>query len=250
MKSKYLVALFASAALAAPATAQAANSYGWAGFHAGINLGYGMGSFHLPTAGSFTDTARTYSLDGAVDTDASGIVGGGQVGYDVLLPSGWLYGLEADIAATSMTKKLSANLDLGAASTMKTTAESGLDTLGTLRTRLGYVTGNDYLIYATAGLAYGSVQTGFSLDLARGTTPLLAIRASRSRTDYGWTAGAGIEHPVTESLSLRAEYLYVDLGAYDIANGPIAVPTGTGSGSIKIGTTAHILRLGLNYSLN
>jgi outer membrane immunogenic protein len=91
--------------------------------------------------------------------------------------------------------------------------------LGTARGRVGYAF-DRYLVFATAGAAFGDVRANFS------NGPI-----SRS-IEAGWTVGAGIEVALGRNWSAKAEYLFVDLAdgscttACTIANpnGPALVP--------------------------
>lgn len=229
---------------------QAADSFNWTGFYAGVNSGYGIGNFHMPASGSLSTGGTNYAFDGVVNSGPSGIVGGAQVGYDRLFANNWLVGVEADAAGTSIGSRLNADLDLGGPGTLQATIKSNLQYVGTVRGRFGYVTDSNYLFYATGGFAYGGVRTDFGLNLSRGGATLLDVTAWDRRIDYGWTAGAGVERPITDHLSLRTEYLYFDLGSHTIADGTFSVPSGTGYGTIRIGTIGHLIRIGLNYALN
>jgi len=94
--------------------------------------------------------------------------------------------------------------------------EHKIDWFGTVRGRFGYPMG-PVLFYATGGLAYGEVnrngnvagQTNFVLG---GTVNNFAGSYSASSTRAGWTAGAGIEGMLSRNWSVKAEYLYMDLG--------------------------------------
>lgn len=93
---------------------------------------------------------------------------------------------------------------------------------GTLRGRIGYAFSN-ILVYATGGLAYGDVK-GKSGSL------------TETKTQVGWTLGAGAEVGLAANWSAKVEYLYMDLGSrsYSI----------TGADN---GLEASVLRLGVNY---
>jgi outer membrane immunogenic protein len=54
----------------------------------------------------------------------------------------------------------------------------------------------------------------------------------------GWTVGGGLEWAVTQSISVKAEYLFVDLGHVDIST---PVPT-----DADVDET-HIVRAGINF---
>ena len=94
--------------------------------------------------------------------------------------------------------------------------------VGTVRGRVGYAM-NNVLIFATGGLAYGTVRAqigGFT----------------ESRTSTGWTIGAGAEVGLTQHWSVKAEYLYVDL-----SDNRFAI---TGLPHAYAGS---VFRLGVNY---
>src|SRR5581483_2090835 len=69
---------------------------------------------------------------------------------------------------------------------------------GTLRGRAGYAY-NNFLFYATGGLAYGTLRAE-SLGLL-----------SENRSGFGWTVGAGVEVGFAPHWNAKIEYLYVDL---------------------------------------
>lgn len=170
---------------------QPLNGYSWAGPYLGANLGYNWGSIRNNT------------------TRPSGFAGGIQAGYN--FHSGPLvFGGEADIQAN------------GASDTFAQWKFSN-PWFGTLRGRVGYAFDN-ILLYATGGLAFGSVRgeavNGFS----------------ESRTTAGWTIGAGAEYGIARNWSAKVEYLYVDLD-----NSRFAV-TGQPNG-YQFG----LVRFGLNY---
>jgi outer membrane immunogenic protein len=95
--------------------------------------------------------------------------------------------------------------------------EQTIDWFGTVRERFGYAAG-PVLVYATGGLAYGEVsrsgnvagQTNFVLG---GTVNTFAGSYSASTIKAGWTVGGGVEGQLAPNWSVKAEYLYVDLGS-------------------------------------
>jgi outer membrane immunogenic protein len=66
------------------------------------------------------------------------------------------------------------------------------------------------LIYGTGGVAYGGGSQNFSVFDAT-TGALWAGNPSSSRV--GWAAGGGVEYAWTNNWTIRAEYLYIDLGS-------------------------------------
>ncbi len=67
-----------------------------------------------------------------------------------------------------------------------------------MRGRAGYAF-DRYLLYATAGAAFGDVKAGYSNHPASDTT------------EPGWTVGAGVEGSFAPHWSAKVEYLFVDL---------------------------------------
>jgi outer membrane immunogenic protein len=82
--------------------------------------------------------------------------------------------------------------------------------------------------------------------------------SSVSENKVGWTLGAGVEAPVGNKLSVKAEYLYVDLGSvtnsFTSAINPagiLAGPAGTAQTTTSVSSIRdHIFRVGLNYHLD
>lgn len=167
---------------AAPAITQIP-AFLWTGFYAGVNAGYGFGSFTGTPANGFRDP--------------DGFVGGGQIGYNHQV-NNVVFGLETDIQY--------ADLRAGAAPGGIAGSRATLDYLGTVRGRVGYAY-DRFLPYVTAGFAYG------------GTTVTVPAIGRGSEFNPGWTAGAGIEYAITNNLTAKVEGLYVDLAESRLLGG-------------------------------
>jgi outer membrane immunogenic protein len=89
-------------------------------------------------------------------------------------------------------------------------ASENLRWFGTFRARLGAVVAPQWLLYTSGGLAYGGVRDSASLISTPATTGTFVGSLSQKRV--GWTVGVGAEYAISPNLSLRAEYLYIDLG--------------------------------------
>jgi len=72
------------------------------------------------------------------------------------------------------------------------------------------------------------------------------VQGSSKETNFAWQAEAGIERELTEHLTLRLGYRYIDMGDIKIALNTIsgAIP----GGSLKGDLTAHEVIVGLRYS--
>ncbi len=96
-----------------------------------------------------------------------------------------------------------------------------------MRGRLGYAF-DRFLPYITGGLALGDINA---------TVPVLP---GGSISNAGWTIGAGLEVGVVSNVSLKAEYLYLDLGNFNCGLNCGLAPGG------NVSFNANLVRGGLN----
>ncbi len=217
----------------------------WTGFYAGTNSGAAWSQHNGKLSVTATDNAGTASSVAA--ESPSGGFGGGQIGYN-WQRSSLVFGLEADADWAGVYDKAAAftqyPLTLG-------TAKSELDYFGTLRGRLGVTTGS-FLLYGTGGFAFGGVRDEIGLSYTNGLiNPVSgALRENASTTATGWAAGAGVEYAITPAMTLKAEYLHIDLGSITSS---ASIPAGSSGGIVAGSLTVHhdydIVRGGLNYRL-
>jgi outer membrane immunogenic protein len=181
----------------------------WTGFYAGVSGGYGWG----------TTTNSPALAGGQVNNNSNGWTLGGTAGYNMDM-GGFVLGGEADLqwANIGYSETVAAG---------EFTAKT--DMFGTLRARAGIPIGQ-VMPYATLGVAYGRGTA--SIESGGATT-------SQSANHFGWTAGVGLEAQATANLSLKAEYLYVDLGSQPYNN--------IGLGSRDVGQRFSVIRAGVNY---
>ena len=196
--------------------------FDWSGVFIGVNGGYGFGRDR-----SFYDSAPpiTSSLD------PKGGFFGGQIGYNYFFAPRWMIGYEADVSAGNIRNTGSVFNPFG--STIG--ANSKTDYFGTARARLGYAV-DHWLIYATGGTAWAHNKF-LEAVIATGV-----VLVGRDQFYYGWTAGAGVEYALDRNWSVKAEYLFADLGKNtDVAS--------LGGGSVLRTTEQklNLVRFGLNY---
>jgi outer membrane immunogenic protein len=200
----------------------------WCGFYIGANVG-----------GSWGDAHSTFDLPGfpaffSDTTHPNGVIGGGQLGYN-WQTGNVVFGIESDIQASDQRDSLTLAAlatPLGAVSLTQSDKETWF---GTTRGRLGFTPGaSNWLLYGTGGVAYGDVHSAFTL-----TTPIGAATVSNSSTRVGWTAGGGVEYMFLPRWSLKAEYLYMDLGTADLSL-PFTI-------SQHIRFQDNIARVGIDY---
>jgi high affinity Mn2+ porin len=196
-------------------------NYDWSGFYVGGHVGYGRGygrnilSDPNPTAGS----------------SFGSLFGGLQFGYNYLLPSRLLLGIEGDISFPNY-------LDDGIVSARTTPFSSvteKLDFVSTVRGRAGYAF-DHWLFYATGGFAWSQARFLERSSLTGNEDKVLRMRT-------GWALGAGAELAIAPGWTARLEYLYDRLGK---ASGTF--PSGTGYESTTVDLNS--VRLGLNRKLD
>lgn len=203
--------------------ASSAPEFSWTGFHVGAHAGYAWGDGGRIAQAIIWDDPHQGGMGptpfGGVETNPSGWFGGLQAGYDHQFANRVVLGVEADIAFGSIEDSTSYF-----AETFRTTLEgragTRIDTFGTARLRLGYAF-DRFLPYVTGGLAWGDVKLrNAGVETIEPSTDrhssgaIEAIPYSRSagETRFGWTVGAGAEYAFDERWSVRAEYLYANLG--------------------------------------
>ncbi|QWG25916.1 porin family protein [Bradyrhizobium sediminis] len=237
--------------------------WNWTGFYIGGNAGYSWGRSNsdvsyfntatglpiVPPAGSITSAA--FDMDGGI--------AGGQAGYNWQTGS-WVWGVEADIQWSGEKGRANylCSAAVGGPCTPGLTApplsvvgtslalDQSLEWFGTARLRGGFLVSPRVLLYATGGLAYGSLKTSGTLSGVTANLTPVSVFGSSSETRLGWTVGAGVEGKITQNWSAKLEYLYMDLGRYDSLTLSLApvVPIGA---RVSSHFTDHILRAGINY---
>ena len=220
----------------------------WTGFYGGLNIGgawdanggqSGASAYYDPNYSIGATVAGTSNLfflpNGNTVGNEGGIVGGAQVGYNFQFNQ-FVIGAETAFQGTSLSgggnntpltlfpSPYNSNNYLTPVGAI-TGANISLPWFGTVRGRAGWLVTPTFLIYGTAGFAYGQVDAwGFNNTLT------------------GWTAGGGVEWMFAPHWSAKAEYLYVDLSN-----------TG-GYGGWNIGQSFHpqlnVVRVGVNYHFN
>jgi opacity protein-like surface antigen len=188
--------------------------YDWTGLYLGLNAGGAFAANSTSASGG--------GISASADNTLSGFIGGAQIGANYQTGPAVL-GFEADYDASTQGKALPPGVLSGS---------TEMPWVATLRARLGVAFGPT-LIYATAGGAGVEVRSP-NLTLPTGST-------STTVTHGAWTAGAGIEYGLTDHLSARLEYLYLDTG--DIMTGAVGPPTTTITSRLK----DNLVRAALNY---
>jgi outer membrane immunogenic protein len=261
----------------------------WTGGYVGANVGYDWGRSGFDSTGSrgtctqpglgctggTTDSDSQFMASGLTfntTLNHSGLIYGGQAGHNWLVHNMFwttdgVLGVEVDFqgksdshSTTYSTFTPNTIFPANPVSTSATLNEK-INTLGTLRGRAGVLWGPSTLIYATAGLAWASASASANYNqflngpFAPATAPF-AGGGSVNTELFGPVIGAGIEWKWTANLSIKAEYLYADLGNLAFNTNTLFAPqvgTGFTYGAAQANVSTHvrdsIARVGVNWKL-
>ena len=195
--------------------------FDWAGAYIGAHTGYGGGKSNATVFDPAASSARN---------NYGGVIGGVHAGYNFVLPSRLLLGVEADLAFPSY---LDTNSIASSITTPNAALIEQLDYAGTVRGRIGYAAPR-WMLYATAGFAWAG-------ERFLNTQPS-GFEEKKLYLRTGWAAGAGVEVAIAPLWSARLEYLYSDYGTANV---------GLGSGTrINSALDFQTLRIGLNRKID
>ena len=217
-------------------------SYDWSGFYLGGHVGYAGGSSNWsakPAGAAGPTAAGSLDLYNAFDgsTGTGSYFAGLQAGYNYVLPSRILLGVEADV---SFPNTIAGTAVVSSPANGTANYSEQVELNGTVRGRVGYAPGH-WLFYATGGFAWSYDQFGRTQlagmpaggTAAPGTTENLFMVPR-----VGGAVGAGVEVALPSNWTARVEYLFTDY-----ASRGVAFPAG--AQSFNSGLTLNQLRLGL-----
>ncbi|MEL6980358.1 MAG: outer membrane beta-barrel protein [Pseudomonadota bacterium] len=178
--------------------APAAPAYVWAGPYIGLHAGYAEADFN----GDYDGGDRTGAID-IDDTDVSGLILGGQVGYNFNVASNTLMGVELDASYFGDDDTVS---EIDQPGDAPQSVSSEVEWFGSLRLRLGQSFGR-VMPFVTGGVGlvnyeYDIVDTGGSV------TPAGGYSSSNSETVFAPVVGGGVELFALKHWTLRAEGMY------------------------------------------
>jgi outer membrane immunogenic protein len=243
-------------ALAAPPTAPMFN---WTGFYIGGHVGGGWSADWsgmtnpLPSPTAFGALPLSFSQKG------SGVIAGGQIGYNWQFAPSWVLGIEADLSRLHIhTSSVNPALTLAGTPFVGAADCPGvqictafmtrdLDRLGTVRGRVGYAW-ERWLAYLTGGFAYGRVSFSGNYQVC------CQHPVSFTDTKTGSTIGGGLEYALPGTWgnwTIKGEYLFVRLGSATGTVPQMSPPDPRFAVRYDWNqTNIHIVRFGLNYKFN
>ena len=243
---------------AMPAPIAAAPIYNWTGFYVGLNLGGAWNDTRddvFPTGCFLTNVAlrwRSHQQSAALGfspSDGLRLHRRCAGGYN-WQAANWVFGIEGDINYSGISDGSSINRPVVAplVGNFIHTESDKLNWFGTFRGRLGMTVTPSFLIYGTGGLAFGQVKSASAVSF---TTTTDVYAGSIDDTRFGWTVGGGGEWMIAPQWSIKAEYLFVDLGKASYTQTCItavcAAFTPPPSYQTDLRVHEHVARVGVNY---
>lgn len=201
------------------------------GMYLGANLGYADGD----TRDVNNPQASKKSFDGAR--------GGVQLGYNWAIQDGLFWGLEGDLQLGSTKKSWEGRKENQYNSYY---TEDKVKHSLALKAKLGYAQ-DKWAVYGTAGAVWAKTENmlGCNRALVTATNGCATnFETSKKSTANGYTVGLGGEYLVTDRLSMKLEYNYVDLGK-TTAN--LQDPNAPAKAARKFDTDYSLVSLGVNY---
>jgi high affinity Mn2+ porin len=183
----------------------AVTAYDWSGFYLGADVGLASGrsnwSATQPGGPNMNGSLDFFHTFGAFDGSGSHF-GGLHAGYNYVLPSRLMFGVEADV---SFPSTLQGEQDLSSAFIGAANYNDTIELFGTVRGRIGYDI-SLWLYYVTGGFAwtYDQFTRTQLTDSPTGSAPTGTVETSFLGR-IGWTVGAGAEAPIAPGWTARFE---------------------------------------------
>jgi outer membrane immunogenic protein len=241
---------------APPTAVPIAPVFTWAGFYFGTNTAVINVHGTIRTYGNAPNTLSEIASGqrpSSVSSDNTNFASGAQIGFNTQFGS-TVIGVEADLTYGGVSRR---EISFGALNEPNIFRQD-LDWLGTARARAG-VAFDQVLVYATGGLAFADVTNRVSFH--RATDSAFQYLGRSSDWAVGYTVGGGVEFMLpaalerfsfigrligASSVTVRAEYLYFDLGEKSVIVNALPC-VALNSFTSHFETRGHIGRVGFNY---
>ena len=206
----------------------------WTGFYLGVNAG---GAFRANNNGNNGVFIPGFGFVANNSSNNARFIGGGQAGVNYQINQ-FVVGIEGDGQALVGSNNNNGNNFFGFGNNGNNTRF-----LGTVRGR-GGIAFDRLLVYGTGGVAFGTGPTinNFNPFLV-GAGPFVNNVNNGNNWRVGYTVGAGVEYAFLPNWSVKAEYLFTDLGRTNNNNGFFF-------NNNNFRERNHIVRAGINYHFN
>ena len=199
-------------ALAAALAATAASAQAQTGLRADVHVGWDRLSAHQRTdVGTNGGTTRQHE---------SGLIYGGEIGYDLAL-SGFRLGVYSGIEGGTAKRCSEVYAEV------ETCAQAGRNF--TVGARAGYQVTDRVLVYAKGGYSNGSIK----LKLIDHVTPANSISTSEDMD--GFHVGGGVQVGLFDRVYAKVEYVRTDYKDYSLKEGTATIKGGVDRDNVIFG---------------
>jgi outer membrane immunogenic protein len=215
--------------------------YDWTGIYGGLHLGAGVLEDQVTT----TTTTILQPSGTATKLSPFSVVSGAQAGVNFQIQQVVL-GAEgtftwSNISGTHVTPSLLPTISENSTSRPRWYA--------TATGKIGYAA-NDFLFYAKGGAAWMNVHYIQDVAVGGGQSSQTIID-----TRSGFTVGGGVEYGITENLSGRIEYDFLDFGTKNYTFGNLSVTPLGGAATplvlpVAIRSSTSLITAGIDYRFN
>ena len=220
----------------------------WTGAYLGFGAGYGTATNDITLADRSPDPGSIFN----VDIDGIGNQGGfisGTIGYDYQASPRIVVGAfaDADLSDLHHSTGLKASED---EATFGIGIKSRFQNIFMVGGRLGYLMTPDTLVFGSAGYANAGLDdTNLRAGLDFGGQNVISESTVLfgGKRFSGVFVGGGAETRINDSLSLKAEYRYLDLGSENMTLLPSIAPEINEFVSTKFDPTIQMGRASINY---
>lgn len=221
----------------------------WTGAYLGVGAGYGVAKNTLeladrsePDPGSLFSAGIPFGHDGGILFATAG--------YDYQISPSFVIGAFGDADYSHLKQSNSLSLSIDEDAELHGSTKTQLKNMLMVGGRIGYLARPDTMLFVSGGYANvevddTNVSIGISVDgedVGVGGTTLIS-----GRRLSGGFIGGGIETRLNDSLSLKAEYRYIDLGAETVKLLPNDLPEINEIVSTKFDPDIQVGRLSVNY---
>jgi len=221
----------------------------WTGAYLGVGAGYGAAKNDLGLADRFTsEPGAVFNAD--IPFGHEGGILFATVGYDFQISPSFVIGAFGDADYAHLRESNGLAVSLGDDAELHGGTKTEFKNMLMVGGRIGYLARPDTMLFVSGGYANveaddTNVAVGISVDgtdIGGGGTTLIS-----GRHFSGGFIGGGIETRLNDSLSLKAEYRYIDLGSETVKLLPDDLPGINEIVSTKFDPDIQMGRLSINY---
>lgn len=210
----------------------------WTGIYVGANAGVAFNNAQLRSQQlGFTDPSETCNASSNSSTFFPGV----QLGYLHQFPNNVVSGIEANVTINT-NQTITSNCVSAYNSEVSDQFSFNNQLQSSIKGRVGRTFNwhnNILLPYLTAGVSFANVDLTYQNEGGD--------YYYKSTTAPGWLVGTGIEWALSQNLSFRAEYFYVNYGNAINMNIPSVYGLIDPNGGARVNLSSNNVMLSINY---